>query len=59
MTRTEHIEIHKKLYDAFGTLIADFISMSPTGGTRLLSKTTLIEFIKWSYQQTIEPEEKK
>lgn len=51
MTKTEHIERHELLHKHLDELIADFITH--TGG--LPSKTTLMAFMHWSYQQTIEP----
>ena len=58
MTRDEHIEKHKKLHDALDELIADFIETSPKRAMRLPSKTTVVELMRWSHQQTIEPEVK-
>ena len=55
MTREEHIEIHKELHQNFDRLLADFIYH--TG--KLPSKTTLMELMEWSYQQTINPTEEQ
>ena len=55
MTKEEHIEAHKGLHRNFDSLIADFIHH--TG--KLPSKTTLMELMEWSHQQTIDPTEVK
>ena len=46
-----HIARHQELHRAFDELLADFITH--TG--KLPSNTTLMEFLTWSYQQTIDP----
>ena len=51
ITEEEHIERHKVLHKHFDELLADFIDKAR--GT--LSQTKLIEFLEWSYQQTIKP----
>lgn len=48
--KARHIELHKKLDE----LLADFIDQ--TGKTP--SGTTVMEFLKWSYEQTQNPTEK-
>ena len=48
--KQRHIILHKRLDE----LMADFIDH--TGS--LPSKTTLFEFMEWSYQQTLNPTEK-
>ena len=50
--REEHREEHKRLHNEFDRLLADFLS-SETG--KFIGKTSLIDFMKWSYTQTIEP----
>ena len=52
MTKEEHIKRHVELHKSFDELLADFISHTKFG-----LKTTLMEFIDWSYSQTIEPTE--
>lgn len=52
MTNKEHQEIHKDLHDKVDTLLADFIIHA----NKLPSKTTILEFIKWSYKQTVQPD---
>lgn len=46
-----HLELHKMLDE----LAADFISHT----NKFPGSTTLMEFMKWSYQQTINPTEKE
>lgn len=53
MTRTEHIERHKALHKSLDELLADYIGH--TG--RMPSSATLMEFLTWSYSQTIDPAE--
>jgi hypothetical protein len=48
--KAKHIELHKKLDE----LIADFIDQTDNS----LSKTSVMELIKWSYEQTKNPTEK-
>ena len=48
--KERHIELHKMLDE----LVADFISQT----NNLPSKTTVMEFMKWSYEQTVTPTEK-
>lgn len=46
--KKRHLELHKSLDE----LVADMISH-----TKLMpSETTVMQLIKWSYQQTLEPE---
>ena len=53
MTREEHIARHIELHHKFDELIADFI-----GHTKgLPSKTTVMELMMWSHQQTLDPTE--
>jgi hypothetical protein len=49
--RQRHIELHKMLDE----LIADFIAHGEIG-THLPSKTSVMELMMWSHQQTINPE---
>lgn len=55
MTVQEHIERHKLLHKNLDELIADFI----THTTKLPSTTTVMELMKWSYEQTTNPTEIK
>lgn len=48
--KARHVELHKKLDE----LLADFIEQ--TGKTP--SKTTVMEFLTWSFEQTKQPTEK-
>lgn len=54
MTKEEHIKKHKELHKSFDELLADWISH--TEG--LPSKNTIMDLMKWSHGQTIEPTEK-
>lgn len=54
MTKGEHIKRHLKLHKYFDELLADFIRH--TNGVP--SKSTLLELLKWSHSQTINPTEK-
>jgi hypothetical protein len=53
MTESEHIERHKMLHKSFDELLADYIKHT----SRSLSGTTLMEFMEWSYEQTVHPSE--
>lgn len=53
MNREEHIERHKELHNKLDELVADFISTT----NNLPSKTTLMDFMAWSHEQTINPED--
>lgn len=44
-----HQETHKQVHKLLDELVADFITH--TG--KLPSKTLLIDFMKWSYEQTL------
>jgi hypothetical protein len=48
MTKEQHESIHKELHKNLDVLVADFIS--ETGG--LPSKTTVMDLIEWSHEQT-------
>jgi len=51
LSKEEHIEVHKELHKNLDNLIADFILTTD----KLPSKTSLIDFMKWSHGQTINP----
>lgn len=51
MTKKVHKEIHKGLHKNLDELLGDFIYH--TG--KLPSKTTLMEFMEWSFEQTKNP----
>ena len=51
MNEEEHKARHVELHQKFDELLADFIGH--TDG--LPSKTTLMEFMTWSHEQTIHP----
>ncbi len=46
-----HQEIHVALHKSLDELAADFISHTK----KLPRKTTMMEFMNWAYQQTLEP----
>lgn len=50
-----HIQRHKELHRMLDELLADFIER--TG--RMLTKTSLLEFLTWSFEQTINPTEEE
>ena len=52
MTKEEHIERHKELHKALDELMADFIT-----NTEKMPSTSVMEFAKWAYEQTINPTE--
>ena len=53
MTREEHIQRHKELHNSLDELVADWISQNK--GV-LPSKNTVIELMKWSCEQTVNPD---
>mgnify|MGYP007044042991 CR=1 FL=1 len=53
LTKQEHITRHKELHGFLDELIADFI----THTKKHLAETTLMDLMKWSHQQTINPSE--
>jgi len=55
MTRKQHIARHKKLHKCLDELLADWLSH--TG--KFLTKTTVMEFLQWSFRQTKNPTERK
>ena len=52
MSKEEHLERHKLLHKYLDELVADYIKHT----TALPSKSTLMELMEWSHQQTIKPE---
>ena len=55
MDKETHKNIHKDLHENLDMLLADFITH--TG--KFPSKTTILEFLRWSSQQTINPTDPK
>lgn len=53
MTKEEHIKRHIELHKSLDELLADFMNHTK----KSLTKTNLMEFMNWSYSQTIEPTE--
>lgn len=54
LNKEEHIVRHKELHKKLDELVADYICCTKN----LLTKTTLMEFMEWSHQQTINPSTK-
>jgi len=50
----EHKKRHEELHAALDQLVADWISQTE----KLPSKSTVLELMTWSHQQTINPTEK-
>ena len=55
MTKEEHIVRHKELHRCLDELAADMIRH--TGA--LPTTTTVMELMRWAYEQTINPTEEK
>lgn len=55
MTHEEHRRRHVKLHQALDELFADFIQHHP--GDHHFTQMPLIDLLKWSNQQTIDPAE--
>lgn len=51
LTPEQHKARHVELHNNLDELVADFIKNT----TKLPSKTTLLEFMSWSHEQTKEP----
>jgi hypothetical protein len=47
-----HKECHQRLHEMLDELVADYIS---NNHGKLLSTTTILELIGWSFEQTINP----
>lgn len=54
-TKEEHKIRHQELHKSYDELMADFMRHT----TKLPSNTTMMELIKWSHQQTLEPTEEE
>ena len=54
LTKKEHIERHRKLHKNLDELFADFTTQTDKGLT-----ATIEELIKWSYEQTKNPDDEK
>lgn len=52
LTKEELIKEHKDLHRSLDRLAACYLSKN----TKLLSQTTLMEFMEWSFKQTQNPE---
>lgn len=53
MTEKEHKEKHKALHNSFDELLADWIAQTK----KTPSKSTILDLINWSHEQTINPTE--
>lgn len=53
--RKKHIGRHRELHFMLAELLADWIHHTK----KLLSEHTIMEFLEWSYQQTVNPTERK
>ncbi len=53
MTKEEHIKIHKRLHSSLDELVGDFVLHDST--TRYLHETSVMELMKWSATQLVEP----
>ena len=53
MTREKHKQRHVELHRALDELLADFLRHT----TRLPSSTTVLELMRWSHSQTLNPTE--
>jgi hypothetical protein len=56
MTRDEHKARHVMLHQHFDELLADYLYHNREARPSTMS---MMDFLKWSYQQTIEPAELK
>jgi hypothetical protein len=55
MDREKHIARHKELHKMLDEIVADWISCSEPVETRLPSEHSVMDLMKWSYDQTINP----
>ena len=55
MDRKAHIKAHKRLHESLDELLADFLRHTK----KSLRNITLMEFLAWSHQQTINPTEEE
>lgn len=55
MDKEEHVKRHQELHKSLDELLGDFITHT---GQRP-SQSTIMELLRWSHQQTIDPEEVK
>lgn len=53
MSPEEHKERHEELHRALDELVADWINHT----NRIPSKATVLELMKWAYEQTLNPTE--
>jgi hypothetical protein len=55
VTTDDHCARHLALHEALDELCADWALHQPPG--KVFSNSTIMELIKWSHRQTIEPED--
>lgn len=55
MTKEKHKQRHEELHKVLDELVADFINHTE----KMPSKTTVMELMEWSYDQTNNPTESK
>jgi hypothetical protein len=55
MTEEEHRARHQELHQALDELLADWIGHQSIDYGKVLSDTTLMELMRWSHEQTINP----
>ncbi len=55
MNEKKHMERHRELHKALDELVADWISHTE----KLPSRSTVMELMQWSYEQTTKPAEKE
>lgn len=53
MTDEEHRQRHQELHRALDELAADWMAHQPRG--KLFSNSTILELVRWSFEQTREP----
>jgi hypothetical protein len=54
MTKDEHKKLHQDLHKSLDEICADYIVHNRD---KLISETSVIELMKWSYGQTIDPDD--
>jgi len=54
MTKEEYLERHRELHRALDELAADWAAHQPLG--KMFSNSTIMELMRWSHEQTQEPD---
>lgn len=52
MTKKQHKERHELLHKELDELLADFILHNPG---KMVTRITMMEFMEWSFRQTVNP----